>query len=129
MPSFYLSLSKLLRIILSQVSSNSSQQIVSFFRDPKYYPDPEVFDPNRFTDEERRNRHKAVYLSFGEGPRMCIGIKFALAQTKAGLMSIVQNFKITLSPKQKPVIMDNRASIYAARDGLMVNFTPRIKTI
>lgn len=30
--------------------------------DPKYYPDPEVFDPNRFTEEERRNRHKALYL-------------------------------------------------------------------
>ncbi|XP_055303436.1 probable cytochrome P450 6a13 [Sitodiplosis mosellana] len=96
--------------------------------DPKYYPDPETFDPNRFTEEERRERHKAVYLSFGEGPRMCIGIKFALAQTKAGLMSIVRDFKVTISPNQKPVVMDNRASIYHARHGLIVNFTPRTKT-
>lgn len=96
-----------------------------FHRDPKHYPDPEVFDPNRFTEEERRNRHKAVYLPFGEGPRMCTGIKFALAQTKAGLASIVRDFKITVSPRQKPFVMDIRAFLYQARDGLMVNFTPR----
>ncbi|XP_055320892.1 probable cytochrome P450 6a13 [Sitodiplosis mosellana] len=93
--------------------------------DPKHYPDPQVFDPNRFTEEERRNRHKAVYLPFGEGPRMCTGIKFALAQTKAGLASIIRDFKINMSPKQKPFVMDIRAFLYQARDGLMVNFTPR----
>ncbi|XP_031630426.1 probable cytochrome P450 6a13 [Contarinia nasturtii] len=93
--------------------------------DPEYYPEPETFDPDRFTEEERRKRHKAVYLSFGEGPRMCIGINFALAQRKAGLMSIVRDFKIALSPNQKPIMMDNRASIYHARDGLYCNFTPR----
>lgn len=56
---------------------------------------------------------------------MCTGIKFALAQTKAGLLSIVRDYKITLSPKQKPVVMDIRAFLYQARDGLLVNFTPR----
>lgn len=53
------------------------------------------------------------------------GIKFALAQTKAGLAAIVRDFKITVSPKQKPFVMDIRAFLYQARDGLMVNFTPR----
>lgn len=114
--------------IFTKVIFDLQHTLFQFNRDPKYYPDPETFDPNRFTDEERRKRHKAVYLSFGEGPRMCIGIKFALAQTKAGLMSIVRDFKITLSPKQKPLVMDNRASIYHARHGLIVNFTPRSKT-
>lgn len=94
-------------------------------RDPEHYPDPEVFDPNRFDDVERKLRHKAVFLPFGEGPRMCTGIKFALAQTKAGLMSIVRDYKITLSPRHKPFIMDIRAFLYQARDGLLVNFTPR----
>lgn len=95
------------------------------YRDPRLYPEPEVFDPNRFTEEERRNRHKAIYLPFGEGPRMCTGIKFALAQTKAGLLTIVRDYQLTLSPKQKPIEMDIRAFLYQARDGLWVNFTPR----
>lgn len=95
------------------------------FRDPKYYPDPEVFDPNRFDKEERRNRHKGVYLAFSEGPRMCTGIRFGLAQTKAGLMTVVKNYKISLSSKQKPYVMDIRAFLLQARDGLWINLMPR----
>lgn len=72
-----------------------------------------------------KKRHKALYLPFGEGPRMCTGIKFALAQTKAGLMSIVRNFNITVSPNHKPFVFDVRTFLYQARDGLRVNFTPR----
>lgn len=59
---------------------------------------------------------------------MCTGIKFAMAQTKAGLSSIVRDFKISVSPKQKPFVMDIRAFLYQARDGLMVNLTPRSTT-
>lgn len=58
---------------------------------------------------------------------MCTGIKFALAQTKAGLMSIVRDYEIVLSPKHKPFVMDIRAFLYQARDGLLVNLIPRSK--
>lgn len=84
-----------------------------------------MFDPSRFDEEQRKVRPKAVFLPFGEGPRMCTGIKFALAQTKAGLMTIVRDYKITTSPQHKPFVMDIRAFLYQARDGLLVNFTPR----
>lgn len=41
--------------------------------DPKYYPDPFKFDPERFTIERARERHPCLHLPFGEGSRMCIG--------------------------------------------------------
>lgn len=41
--------------------------------DPEYYPDPYKFDPERFNEENKRNRPPCVYLPFGDGPRVCIG--------------------------------------------------------
>jgi cytochrome P450 family 6 len=47
--------------------------LIAIHHDPKYYPEPDRFDPERFSEEEKRKRHHYVYLPFGEGPRICIG--------------------------------------------------------
>jgi cytochrome P450 family 6 len=47
--------------------------VLGLHRDPKYFPDPEKFDPERFSEEARRRRPNYVYLPFGEGQRICIG--------------------------------------------------------
>ena len=42
-------------------------------RDPELYKDPEAFRPGHFSEEEVSSRPKSTYLTFGDGPRLCIG--------------------------------------------------------
>jgi cytochrome P450 len=47
--------------------------IYALHHDPDYFPNPEKFDPERFSDENRGNIKSCTYLPFGSGPRNCIG--------------------------------------------------------
>ncbi|XP_055320955.1 cytochrome P450 9e2-like [Sitodiplosis mosellana] len=68
-------------------------------RNPKFYPDPETFDPNRFNDDNKKNIHPSTYLPFGSGPRACIASRFALLQLKTVIYHILLDFKIEPSSK------------------------------
>lgn len=63
--------------------------------DPEYYPEPERFMPERFTKDEIINRDKMTYLPFGEGPRVCIGMRFAMMNVKVGLVSLLRNYEFS----------------------------------
>lgn len=67
--------------------------------DSDIYPQPEKFDPERFSDENKKDRHPMAHLPFGEGPRNCIGLRFGLMQTKVGLIQLLLNFKFSPSAK------------------------------
>ncbi|KRT81631.1 cytochrome P450 [Oryctes borbonicus] len=64
-------------------------------RDPAYYPNPDKFDPERFSDENKSNIPNNAYIPFGEGPRICIGLRFGLMQTKMGLSMLLNKFKFS----------------------------------
>jgi cytochrome P450 len=45
--------------------------------DSKYFPNPERFDPERFSDDDALHKYQYIYSPFGEGPRQCIGTKLS----------------------------------------------------
>jgi cytochrome P450 len=74
-------------------------------RDPRFFPDPERFHPERFAPgwEERIPRY--AYLPFGSGPRVCIGNGFAMMEARLILATLAQRYRLSLEPGQtiKPV--------------------------
>ena len=67
-------------------------------RDPRYFPDPLRFDPERFIPQARAARPKLAYFPFGAGPRQCIGESFAWMEGVLALATIGQKWKLRLVP-------------------------------
>jgi cytochrome P450 len=69
-------------------------------RDPRFFPDPEVFDPDRWAGERLMGLPKYAYFPFGGGPRVCIGNTFAVTEAILVLATIGQQFRFRLVPGQ-----------------------------
>ena len=67
-------------------------------RDPRWFPEPERFDPERWTPEARDARPKFSYFPFGGGSRMCIGERFAWMEGTLVLASIAKKWRLSLVP-------------------------------
>ena len=67
-------------------------------RDPRYFPDPLRFDPDRFSAEGKARRTKFTYFPFGAGARQCIGESFAWMEGVLILATLAQKWKLRLTP-------------------------------
>ncbi|EFN68176.1 Probable cytochrome P450 6a13 [Camponotus floridanus] len=91
--------------------------------DPRYWKDPEVFDPERFSTDKKHNIQKFTFLPFSEGPRNCVGMRMAQLQVKAGLAAILKKYSLELSPRtQVPLKMIPGANLPSPKGGLWVFF-------
>ena len=67
-------------------------------RDPRFFPDPLRFDPDRFSAENKLGRTKFTYFPFGAGLRQCIGESFAWMEGSLILATLAQKYKLRLVP-------------------------------
>lgn len=97
--------------------------------DPKYYEDPEKFDPERFMEEgsAAKNLVNRPYIPFGDGPRNCIGMRMGKMQTKVGLVLMLQKFRYELEAnlKGKPMEFDPKVFLLAPRVDVKLNVLHR----
>jgi cytochrome P450 len=69
---------------------------------PEIWPDPDRFDPLRFTDEAQRARHRFAWVPFGGGAHMCLGLHFAYMQAKCFAFHFVKNLNVSLEAGYTP---------------------------
>ena len=89
---------------------------------PEIWPDPDTFDPMRFTDEAQRTRHRFAWVAFGGGAHMCLGLHFAHMQAKCFARHFLQNLSVSLEPGYTP--QWQMWPIPKPKDGLRVTLAP-----
>ncbi|RCH90936.1 hypothetical protein CU098_002539, partial [Rhizopus stolonifer] len=70
-----------------------SIQVYAMHHNKDVYPDPERFDPDRWTPEEEQKRSRFAWLPFSTGPRGCIGMAFALQEAKTVLAMFLNRYE------------------------------------
>jgi cytochrome P450 len=66
-------------------------------RDPRFFPQPEAFQPERWENDLARRLPKFAYLPFGGGPRVCIGNRFAMMEAKLVLATLARRFRFEVT--------------------------------
>ncbi|XP_044761645.1 probable cytochrome P450 6a14 isoform X2 [Coccinella septempunctata] len=92
-------------------------------RDPEYFPNPDRFDPDRFAEQENRPKiWDYAYIPFGDGPRICIGMRFAMLQMKITLSILLQNYVFHINSKTNlPIVMEKKGILLSPIGGIWMN--------
>ncbi|MGV2497175.1 cytochrome P450 [Pelagerythrobacter aerophilus] len=88
----------------------------------EYWPDPDRFDPMRFTPEAVKERHKYAWIPFGGGAHMCLGLHFAYMQVKVLMAQLLTRYEIAIEDGYEPQWQP--WPIPRPKDGLKVTFKP-----
>lgn len=76
--------------------------VYAVHRHEEFWERPDVFDPDRFSPEAVKGRDRYVYMPFGAGPRICIGMSFAQMEAIAVLALLLSSVRLRLRPGYVP---------------------------
>lgn len=99
--------------------------IISLHMDPEYFPNPNQFDPDRFSPENggaKAFMERGVFLPFGTGPRICVGNRFAVAQSKIAIAALIKNFDISVNSKSPKEYVIHPQALVATLTGCVLDF-------
>ncbi|EDV25750.1 uncharacterized protein TRIADDRAFT_23953 [Trichoplax adhaerens] len=94
-------------------------------RDSAEWPDPEKFIPERFTQEEKQKRSSMSYLPFGAGPRICIGMRFALMEIKIALVTVLRTVKFIRVKETEVPLQLNAGITISPKNGIKIGLEER----
>ncbi len=98
--------------------------IISLFgmlRDPKYFPDPDTFRPDRYVSKDF---NETAYIPFGDGPRNCIGLRMGKTIAKVGLVKVLKKFEFTKIDDHPMEFMATTVTLMA-KNGINLKVTHR----
>lgn len=102
---------------------------IAYHYDPKYYPQPEKFDPMRFVGEEKKSGR--LFLPFGDGPRNCVGLRMGRINAIVGLASMLQKYHFDLDERhigKEMKFLPATITLHPV-DGIHLKVRPRISSL
>ncbi|KAH8295504.1 hypothetical protein KR018_012450 [Drosophila ironensis] len=96
-------------------------------RDAEYFPNPETYDPDRFT-EESRNYNPTAFMPFGEGPRICIAQRMGRINAKLAIVKLLQNFNVEVM-KRQDLEFENFGIALMPKHGVKVRLSKRVPNV
>ncbi|XP_068240579.1 cytochrome P450 3A19-like [Palaemon carinicauda] len=79
--------------------------VYAIHHDEKFWPEPEVFKPERFLPENKNDLTNYTYMPFGLGPRNCLAMRFAQMEAKVALAKLVLAAELTLAPGHEELVL------------------------
>jgi cytochrome P450 len=111
-----------------QMISEGSVVVVCAYtlhRHPEFWPDPNIFDPDRFLPERMSGRPRFAYVPFGGGPRICLGGQLATMEMLSAVAGIASRFELRLA-SNAPVAPEALVTL-RPKGGLKMMLRPRME--